>query len=191
MQAIAIQERSVDFQISGLSVDNFSDLFGQDLEALARLGVLRVVADSKPGFPCRVSLRDAEIGENVLLLNYEHQRARSPYRSSHAIYVRESAEQAALAVNEVPEMLRRRLLSVRAFDDRGMMLTADLIQGKQLEYLIDTMLADNAARYLHIHNARPGCYAALVKRSENQHPDSHSKKPSCDSENGSTESEFG
>ncbi len=164
MRAIAVEERSVDFQISGLGIDKFSDLFGQDQEALAKLGVVRMVADSKPGFPCRVSLQDAEIGENVLLLNYQHQRARSPYRSSHAIFVRESAEQANLAINEVPEMLRRRLLSVRAFDDKGMMLGAEVVQGEQLECVIDTMLADGAARYLHIHNAGPGCYVALVER---------------------------
>jgi hypothetical protein len=164
MRAIAVEERSVDFQISGLGIDKFSDLFGQDQEALAKLGVVRVVADSKPGFPCRVSLRDAEIGENVLLLNYEHQRARSPYRSSHAIFVRESAEQAALAINEVPEMLRERLLSVRAFDDEGMMVAADVVDGNRLEHPIDAMFADSAVEYLHLHNAKTGCYVALVER---------------------------
>ena len=129
------------FQISGLSVDRFSHLFGKDVETLARLGVKRVVADETPGFPCRVSLRDAEVGERVLLMNFEHQPVSSPYRSSHAIFVREWASEADLAENEVPEQLRRRMLSVRAFDDSGMMVDADLVDGQRLESLAERMLS--------------------------------------------------
>ena len=85
-----------------------------------RPGALLRVADPSPGFPCRVSLCDAEPGETVLLVHYEHQPAASPFRASHAVYVRRGAVQAHPAPGEVPEMLRRRLLSVRAFDDAGM-----------------------------------------------------------------------
>ncbi len=152
------------FQISALNIDQFSHLFGQDREALARQGVRRMVADNKPGFPCRVSLLDAEVGENVLLMNYEHQPMPTPFRSSHAIFVREWASQAIPGRNEVPEMFRHRLLSVRAFDASGMMIDADVIDGERLESMIEHMLANKSADNLHIHNAKLGCYAALVKR---------------------------
>jgi len=152
------------FQISALNIDQFSHLFGQDREALARQGVQRMVADNKPGFPCRVSLLDAEVGENVLLMNYEHQPMPTPFRSSHAIFVRECASQAIPGRNEVPEMFRHRLLSVRAFDASGMMIDADVIDGERLESMIEHMLANKCADNLHIHNAKLGCYAALVKR---------------------------
>ena len=154
----------MDFQISALDIDQFSHLFGQDRETLAKQGVQRIVVDSNPGFPCRVSLRDAEVGETVLLMNYEHQPMPTPFRSSHAIFVRESACQALPNKNEIPEMFRHRLLSVRAFDQTGMMIDADVIGGKYLESLIERMLANRAADNLHIHNAKLGCYAALVKR---------------------------
>ena len=152
------------FQISALNVDKFSHLFGQDREALAKLGVQRIVVDNKPGFPCRVSLRDAEVGEKVLLMNYEHQPLPTPFRSSHAIFVREWATQAAPKRNEVPKMFRHRLLSVRAFDASGMMIDADVIDGEHLEPLIEQLLANKSADNLHLHNARLGCYAALVER---------------------------
>ena len=152
------------FQISALNIDQFSHLFGQDREALARQGVQRMVADNKPGFPCRVSLLDAEVGENVLLMNYEHQPMPTPFRSSHAIFVREWASQAIPGRNEIPEMFRHRLLSVRAFDASGMMIDADVIDGERLESMIEHMLANKSADNLHIHNAKLGCYAALVKR---------------------------
>lgn len=152
------------FQISALKIDQFRHLFGQDQESLARQGVQRKVVDNNPGYPCRVSLRDAEVGEEVLLMNYEHQSKLTPYRSSHAIFIRESANQALPDRNEIPKMLRHRLLSVRAFDPSGMMIDADVIDGEQLESLIERMLANESVDKLHLHNARTGCYIALAQR---------------------------
>ena len=154
----------MDFRFSALDVDQFSHLFGRNPDSLAKLGVQRMIADNNPGYPCRVSLRDAEIGENVLLLNFEHQPSPTPYRSSHAIFVREYAIQATPGRNEVPQMFRHRLLSVRAFDAAGMMLDADVVAGESLESLIVRLLANESADYLHVHNARPGCFAARVAR---------------------------
>ena len=150
------------FQISGLDVDQFSHLFGEDLETLSKSGVERMIVDNKPGYPCRVSLQDADIGDTVLLMNYEHQPALSPYRSSHAIFVREWAIQTKPARNEVPEMLRHRMISLRAFDSSGMMVDADIVDGRQIEPMIDRMLAIESVSYLHLHNAKRGCYAARV-----------------------------
>ena len=153
------------FQISALDIEQFSHLFGQDQESLAKQGVQRRVVDSSPGYPCRVSLQDAEVGENVLLMNYEHQPAATPFQSSHAIFVRESASQAMLDTNEIPKMFRHRLLSVRAFDASGMMIDADVVDGEHLESLIERMLANVSTDYLHVHNAKLGCYVGLVERS--------------------------
>lgn len=154
----------MDFRILPLDVDQFRPLFGLDETKLARFGAQRILVDSFPGYPCRVSLRDADIGEHVFLMNYEHQSQPGPYRSSHAIFVREWASQAAPDRNEVPVMFRHRLLSVRSFDASGMMIDADVIAGTQLETLIERMLGCSSTNYLHIHNAKPGCFAATVKR---------------------------
>lgn len=152
------------FQISALGVSQFSHLFGQDEETLSTFGARRVVADSDFGFPCRVSLRDAAVGDSLILINFEHQPAHTPYRSSHAIYVREQAVQATPAENEIPEFFRKRLLSVRAFDAAGMMRDADVVDGQHLDVLIEKLFANEAAEYIHVHNARPGCYVASVRR---------------------------
>jgi Protein of unknown function (DUF1203) len=160
-----IQERRImNFRISALNIEEFRPLFGMTDEALGRLGVQRVVAEDKPGYPCRVSLEDAEPGETLLLLNYEHQPVRSPYRSRHAIYVREAASQARPGLNTVPESLRCRLLSVRAFDADGLLVDADVVDGRELETLVERMLGEERTSYLHVHNARAGCYAARVDR---------------------------
>ncbi len=153
------------YTIAGLPLDLFAPLFGLSDDDLARRGISHAIVDAKPGFPCRITLEDAEPGERVYLLNFEHQPARTPYRSSHAIFVREAANTTATYVDEVPESLRIRLLSVRAFDTGGTMLDADVAQGVKLEPLIERFLADPSVAYLHVHNAKRGCYAARIDRS--------------------------
>jgi hypothetical protein len=152
------------FQIIGLSRAEFAPLFALTTAQLAARGIVRRVADQRPGFPCRVSLQDAQIGESVLLLNYEHLPGPGPYRSRHAVFVRENATEAALGVNEIPESLQIRLLSVRAFDAAGMMTAAEVVPGTELAPLVERILADEATACLHLHNARPGCFAARVTR---------------------------
>ena len=153
------------FQVMALPAEPFEHLFGQGDDTLRAHGARRITVDHHPGFPCRISLEDAAIGETVLLLNYEHQPVMSPYRSSHAIFVREGAVQARLRPDDVPDQLRRRLLSIRAFDAEGMIIDADVVDGRDFERIANHMLTNWSTSYLHVHNARQGCYAARVDRS--------------------------
>jgi hypothetical protein len=152
------------FRISGLRAAEFSPLFGLTDAQLAAHHACRVVADRHPGFPCRVSLVDAQPGERLLLVNYEHLPVSGPYRSRYAIYVRENASEAQLGVNEIPEVLRNRLLSLRAFSAAGMLLDADVAESAALAGALERLLAPPEVAYLHVHNARPGCFAARVDR---------------------------
>ena len=120
------------FRITGLSSEPFRPLYGLSDEELARRGVKRCTVDRTPGFPDRVEMRDAEVGERVLLLNHVCQPANTPYRASHAIFVREGAEHSYDEVDQVPEVMRGRLLSLRAYDALGMMVDADVVDGGQM-----------------------------------------------------------
>lgn len=157
-------EHIMNFRITGLPLSQFAPLFSLSDEALAARDAIRVVSDGRSGYPCRVSLQDAQTGESLILLNYEHLAVASPYRSRHAIYVREAATEAGLDVNEVPALFRSRLLSLRAFDDKGMMKDATVAPGTALENVIEEMFANTAVEYVHAHYAKPGCYAARVDR---------------------------
>jgi hypothetical protein len=130
---------------------------------LHTLGARRVIADD-PRLPCRVSLEHARLGEELLLLNFEHQPANTPYRATHAIYVRRAAEQAFDAVDTIPEVLRSRLLSIRAFDGEHMMIDAEVCEGTEAVDVFERFFANPATSYLHVHNAKRGCYAARVER---------------------------
>jgi Protein of unknown function (DUF1203) len=152
------------FRISGLSPEPFLHLYGLKDVQLAELGVIRCIADAHPGYPDRIEMRDAQIGESLLLLNHVCQPADTPYRASHAIFVLEGAEQTYSEVDTVPSVMRRRMLSLRAFDQTGMMLDADLVDGTSIESLITRFFANPAVAYIHVHNAKRGCYSGRIDR---------------------------
>lgn len=152
------------FRILGLSPEPFRHLFGLPDAALAAHGAIRHVVDAPFGYPDRIEVRDAQPGETVLLVNHMHQPADTPYRASHAIFVREGAEAAYDRVDEVPEALRRRMLSLRAFDGAHLMADAALADGREAEAAIARLLADPAVAYVQAHYATRGCYAARIER---------------------------
>ena len=156
---------TIAFQVVALPADAFKSLATLSPEALAARGIRRVVADSTPGFPCRVSLRDAEPGESLWLLHHVHHDVNGPYRASGPIYVLEHAVQATPAPGEIPRMLRHRLLSLRAYDVNGMLVGADVCEGTQLEPRVTGFFADAEVAYLHVHNAKPGCFNCRIERS--------------------------
>ncbi|HEV2047563.1 MAG TPA: DUF1203 domain-containing protein [Chthoniobacterales bacterium] len=152
------------FRISGLPLSNFTPLFALNEHELAQKGARRLIADANPGFPCRVSLQDAEIGERVILLPFAYHPVDSPYRASGPIFVREQADEAILSPNEIPEAVWNRLLSVRAYDGEGIMRGAAVTPGSELQSQIEKFFADSNVSYLHLHNAGAGCYSCRVDR---------------------------
>lgn len=156
----------MNFRVLGLDYAPFAPYFSLTDAQLAARGARRQVADRARhgGMPCRVSLRDAMDGERVILLNYEHLAVDTPYRSRYAIYVRESANAAQLEPGAIPEVMRTRPLSLRAFSAAGMLLDAALAQGPTVAPTIERLLANGAVEFLHVHNAAHGCYSARVER---------------------------
>lgn len=154
----------MDFRITGLPVEDFTPLLAMDDDELRRVGVTPMIADAPHAYPCRVTLEDAVPGEHVLLLTHAHQPADGPYASSGPIFVRRDATATHIAINRVPGQQRRRLLSVRAYDERNWLVDADVTPGTELESLIGRLFARPEVIYLQVHNARYGCYACRVDR---------------------------
>ena len=155
---------SSDFQITALPVEKFAHLFSMDDEELASHGARRLTVDQVPGYPCRVSLMDAPIGERVILMPFRHHEVDSPYQSAGPIFVRETAQTAKPGVNEIPLMLHHRLLSVRAYDEAAMMKGARVVEGRLLKETINEFFTNSDIAYLHLHNAGPGCFNCVVQR---------------------------
>ncbi|MEO1549278.1 MAG: DUF1203 domain-containing protein [Pseudomonadota bacterium] len=152
------------FQITALSPKPFASFF-QDAGAPDAAPFAQIhVADGNAGMPCRVSLEDAKAGERVLLINHTHQPHETPFRASHAVYVREGAAQAHPAPGEVPAVFLSRQVAIRAFDAAHMMVSAEVVPGADLAQHLPLVLADPQIAYLQLHYAAQGCFAAQVTR---------------------------
>ena len=152
------------YVISGLPAETFQPLFGLSDAELAKRGIIRRTATAKPGFPCRISLTDAEPGDTLLLLNYESHTADTPYRSSYAIFVNERAQAAEQFVDSLPPVFANRPIALRIFDADGMLIGADLARDEAIDTAIRRAFASPEAAYIHAHNAAHGCFSARIDR---------------------------
>ena len=152
------------YKITGLDPSPFAHLIGLSEQELAVQGAARMTADGRPSFPCRVQLDDAQAGETLLLVNHVSHEGNNPYRASHAIFVSESATEAAVYEDEIPPALGRRILSLRAFDAAGMMTDAALAQPGEADAAVRKLLTDERVDHIDAHNATRGCFAARIDR---------------------------
>ena len=150
--------------VKGLDPTPFTGLFGLPDEELAKRGIVRMTVTKKPSFPCRVSLTDRDLGEQVLLLNHVSHDVANPYRVSHAIFVTEGADAPAEYVDQVPPVFETRVLSLRGFDAKGMMAEALLTQPGEADAGIRKLFANPDITTIHAHNAARGCFSAKIER---------------------------
>jgi len=154
---------SINFKISAIE-NKYNHLFDLTEKELIEKGAVIMIADEKPGFPCRITLEDAEIGEEIVLFPFQHHKTNSPYQSSGPIFMRKNAKKVELEINEIPEMLSKRLQSLRVYDKNGMMIDAKTLEGKEIRNEIESVFRNEKASYIQIHNANPGCYNCQVNR---------------------------
>jgi hypothetical protein len=152
------------YRIKGLDPAPYRPLFGLSDAELEKRGVVRMTVTEKPSFPCRVSLTDRDIGEQVLLLNHVSHEVANPYRASHAIFVTEYAAEPAEYVDRVPPLFETRVLSLRGFDGHGMMAEALLTQPGEADAGIRKLFANPEIATIHAHNATRGCFSARIER---------------------------
>jgi hypothetical protein len=152
------------YRIHGLRREEFSALVGQTGDELARRGARRVIADSKPGFPCRVTLDDADPGESLILFNHVSHDVPTPFRSAYAVYVREIAAEPACYVDEPPPVFAGRALGLRGFDSEGMLSGALLALPGEADEKIRELFGRPGIATIHAHNAAAGCFAARIVR---------------------------
>jgi hypothetical protein len=152
------------YRVTGLDPAQFAPLFGLSDEELATRGARRRTVTAGSGIPDRIEVREAREGETVILLNHVHQPANNAYHASHAIFVLEGASEACNVVDNIPEVMKSRLISLRAFGIDHELVAADVAPGAQLEPVIERFFDDRSVSYLQAHYAKPGCYAARIDR---------------------------
>ena len=104
------------------------------------------------------------VGEELLLLNHAHQTtSTSPYRAAGPIFVSRSAKTGAYQ-DELPPMLRDRLLSLRAYDASAFIVDAEVAEGGDVVQVIERFFASPQVAHIDAHFARRGCFAARIER---------------------------
>lgn len=152
------------FQLVGIDHEQFEPLFLLSDDELKGRHAERHVATESPGYPCRVSLEDAKVGDELLLLSYPHQSAASPYCAAGPIFVRRGAKQRKLKIGEVSSYVTSRLMSVRAYDKAHMIVAASVCEGGLLAKELESYFGNDQVDYVHLHNAKRGCFSCQVIR---------------------------
>lgn len=154
----------MDFIIRGLPAENYSHLSGLSDAELTEMGAKRYTCDAKPGFPDRIEMRDADIGQTLLLINHTSMDKDTPYKASHAIFVREGATKSYAGTNEIPPVMFDRLMSLRAFDQTGMMTDAAVATGAEIKAFVESTFADKQVDHIDAHTAARGCFIGRIER---------------------------
>ncbi|HEX8380324.1 MAG TPA: DUF1203 domain-containing protein [Allosphingosinicella sp.] len=152
------------YRIEGLDRSAYEELLGLDDAELRGRNARRVTADSRPGFPCRVTLEDADPGESLILFNHVSNDVPTPFRSVYAIYVREKAAKPACYVDAIPPIFEGRALGLRGFDSEGMLRGALLAPPGEADAKIRALFERPEIETIHAHNAAAGCFAAKIVR---------------------------
>lgn len=151
------------FQARGLDAQLFAPLFDLSKAELTAIGAIRVVADEPDTYPCRISLRRVEEGEELLLVNHVHQPTpTSPYRASGPIFV--SRAETGHYRNELPPILRDRLLSLRAYDSDALIMDAEVAEGEEVLRVVERFISNPQVAHVDAHFARRGCFGARFER---------------------------
>jgi uncharacterized protein DUF1203 len=116
--------------------------------------------------PCRHCLAEAKAGEMVLLGSYHFGRPHGVYWMPSPIFVHAEPCARFERADIVPEIVRNRLVSVRAYnaDDMCVYELGDVCEGTEVERLLDRALVNRRTDYVNIHTARPGCFLCRVDR---------------------------
>ncbi len=152
------------YQIRGLDPADFRSMFDLDEADLADRRAEKQIASASTGFPCRVSLRDAAEGEELLLVNYTNHEVETPYRASFAIFIRKDASEAAEYIDQCPPVFEGRPIALRGYDADGMLADARLALPGQADQTIRSFLEDDRIAYIHAHNPAHGCFSARIDR---------------------------
>lgn len=152
------------FIIQGLDPSLFGSVSSQKQAEAEIYDRTAYDVDESPGYPCRITLRDADFGQKVALVSYRHHAADTPFAQEGPIFITIGPVEPGCFVDEIPPALARRKLSLRAYDQDGFMVDAILVDGAEAKPAIATLFERSDVVRIDAHNAIRGCFAAHIHR---------------------------
>ena len=121
-----------------------------------------VTADSPVGYPCRHCLQWAKPGEQMILFPFAAV-GDGPYHERGPIFVHAEPCARYTETASYPAEFRSGRV-VRAYDARKFMIDARVVNGEPVEVVVEELLKNPAAEFLHVRSATRGCYTFGVER---------------------------
>ena len=121
-----------------------------------------VTADAPNGCPCRHCLTWAAPGERLILFPFASVES-GPYQERGPIFVHAEPCTRYGETQRYPGVFRNGRV-VRAYDARNFMIDARVVNGEGPEQVIEELLANPDAAFLHVRSATRGCYTMGVER---------------------------
>jgi hypothetical protein len=134
-------------------------------DSFGHAGLRPIRVDESPGYPCRVCLREAAVGDEVFLIAHRASPVEHPHSVVGPVYVHAHACVPWAAAGSLPPIVSTRSMALRAYDAAGDLVACDLAEGPQLDAAIARLFEDSRAAAVHLHFARAGCFACRLERS--------------------------
>lgn len=117
-------------------------------------------------YPCRYCLREASGDEGMLLLSHQAPEPKSVYGHPTAIFLCAHSCARFEEPDVVPEIVRNRHVSLRAFGSDGMMLyeANELVEGGGHDDAIRRILERGEVAFINAHTAKAGCMLCHITR---------------------------
>ena len=107
-------------------------------------------------------MRDAEIGESLILVNHITINGQTPYAASHAIFILEGAEKTLLCFKRNSEGNASQAFVFTGFDHDNIIVDATLAEGDSIKFDIQKLFQLPQVEKIHAHYALRGCFAAEI-----------------------------
>lgn len=121
-----------------------------------------VTADSPNGYPCRHCVQWAKTGELLILFRYAAIES-GPYQERGPIFVHAEPCARYAGTQRYPETFGTGRV-IRAYDAGKFMIDARVVNGEGPEQVIEELLANPGAAFLHVRSATRGCYTMGIER---------------------------
>lgn len=127
---------------------------------------LRRAISTGTGAPCRHCLRNGTTGEEMLLGSYHLPSPTGIYWTPSPIFLHARDCAAYTGQDEIADIIRTSLISVRAYDAEQIILydLGQVAEGPHADAPLARALADPRTAFVNIHTAKPGCLLCRVDR---------------------------
>jgi len=122
--------------------------------------------DLDRSYPCRHCLREASASSGMLLLSYQTPKPKSVYGQPTAIFMCVADCERFREPDAIPDIVRNRLVSFRAFRSDGLMIydANEIVEGNEHIAAVRRILARDDVAYINAHTAKAGCHLCHVER---------------------------